>query len=334
MGVAIHDNLHNGAFSPFERKDSPLALHLVPRSLKYLDGVAQIGSIQGASRELGVAASAINRQILLLEETLGVKLFERHPAGMTPTAAGEAFLVLARRWSKDVDRLVSEIKQLQGLDLGHVRIAAMDSMANGVLPRFIERATQTIPRVQIEIEIMSPHQAIVALDQGIVDVAVAFNVKPRSDLHLVSSAELPLGCVVSPRHPLAGSRSATLKAVACYPLALQSRSLAVRRYLEAEHGWLISKGQQPLATNSLQLVKQLALAGSHVALTSELDAAPEIIEGRLVFVPIRDSAVAPQTIAVVINARRSPPKIVGRVSEALSETVSQMLAEARAVSES
>lgn len=119
--------------------EPPLALHLVPRSLKYIDAVAQIGSIQGASRELGVAASAINRQILLLEDALGVKLFDRHPAGMTPSPAGEAFLVLARRWTKDVDRLVAEIKQLQGLDLGRVRIAAMDSMANGVLPRFIAR---------------------------------------------------------------------------------------------------------------------------------------------------------------------------------------------------
>lgn len=259
-----------------------------------------------------------------------MKLFERHPAGMTPTPAGEAFLVLARRWIKDVDRLVSEIKQLQGLDLGHVRIAAMDSLVNGVLPRFIDQATQTFPRVQFEIEIMNPQQAVVALNQGVVDLALAFNVKPHRDLHIVFSADLPLGCVVSPRHPLAGSANTTLKAASRYPLALQSRALAIRRYLETAHGWLLSEGQQPLVTNSLQLVKQMALAGSHIALTSELDAAPEIIAGRLVFVPIRDRSAAPQTIAVVISAQRSLPRVARLVGRDLGDAVASILAEARA----
>ena len=43
---------------------------LVPAGLRYADQVARSGSIQKAARELHVAASAINRQILQLEEAL------------------------------------------------------------------------------------------------------------------------------------------------------------------------------------------------------------------------------------------------------------------------
>ena len=47
------------------------------RMLHYLDTVARAGSIRGAAERLNIAASSINRQILALEEELGVKLFER-----------------------------------------------------------------------------------------------------------------------------------------------------------------------------------------------------------------------------------------------------------------
>ena len=41
-----------------------MALHVLPRSLNYLETVARLGSIQAASRSIGIAASAIDRQII------------------------------------------------------------------------------------------------------------------------------------------------------------------------------------------------------------------------------------------------------------------------------
>ena len=45
-----------------------MSLRLVPRSLQYFEQVAQRGSIQAASRELGISASAIHRQITAIED--------------------------------------------------------------------------------------------------------------------------------------------------------------------------------------------------------------------------------------------------------------------------
>ena len=57
---------------------------LVPAALRYLDQVARSGSIQKAAKELNVSASAIDRQILMLEQDFNVKLFERLHCGMRP----------------------------------------------------------------------------------------------------------------------------------------------------------------------------------------------------------------------------------------------------------
>ena len=58
--------------------------------LKYFNMVAELGSIREAAQRLHVSASAINRQILNLEELIGERLFERRRTGMVLTEAGES----------------------------------------------------------------------------------------------------------------------------------------------------------------------------------------------------------------------------------------------------
>ena len=303
--------------------------HLLPRSLRYVDEVAKAGSIQRAAKELSLSASAIDRQILLLEGDLGAPLFERLPTGMRLTAAGEIIVLLARRWHSDIDRVGLEIKQLQGVDQGRLKLAAMDSHTNGFLPLFVKQLAERYPKIQLEIDILSPDQATSALLEGSLDIAVAFNLKPQRELHLVWSAGLPLGCIVAPNHALATQLKVTLKEVSAYPLAVQGRSLTIRRYLESHHAWLFSEGEPPMVTNSLQLVKKLVQSATHVAITSELDAAPEILAGTLRFIPIRDKNAKPQTVGVAISARRPLPRIARIAAELLAEQIRACLFQVR-----
>ncbi len=302
---------------------------ILPKQLRYAEEVAKVGSIQAAAKELNISASAIDRQILLLEADLSVPLFERQPRGMRLTAAGEIIIVLARRWRADVSRTWLEVRQLQGVNQGRLKLAAMDSHVNGFLPVFVGRWARQYPRIRLEIDIMSTDQATTALVDGALDIAIAFNLKPQRDLHIVWSASLPLGCVVAPGHPLAGQQQVTLKEAAAYPLAVQGRSLTIRRYLESRHAWLFSEGEPPVVTNSLQLVKMLVLGASHVAITSELDAAPEIAAGTLRFIPIRDKDARPQTVGVAISARRPLPRIARIAAETLAEDIRACLEKVR-----
>jgi len=59
---------------------------LVASALRYVDQVARFGSIQRAAKVLNIAASAVNRHILLLEHELGVALFKRVARGMRLSA--------------------------------------------------------------------------------------------------------------------------------------------------------------------------------------------------------------------------------------------------------
>lgn len=121
-------------------------------------------------------------------------------------------------------------------------------------------------------------------------------------------------------------RSISIQEAMAHPIVLQSRALMIRRYLETRHGWLFSGGQKVVEANSLQLVKMLARGGDYIAFTSELDAAPELIEGVLVFVPVRDKGAEPQSVSIAIDSRKPIDRIGRIVAQTLMDNIEQTLA--------
>lgn len=102
----------------------------------------------------------------------------------------------------------------------------------------------------------------------------------------------------------------------------------MRRYLEKHHSILFADEPQAIVTNSLQLLKRLIVAGEHIALTSQFDAAPELISGDLVFIPVSDWNAAPQTISVVVNAQRNNSLLCRKTADRLCGEVQNYLASA------
>jgi LysR family transcriptional regulator, glycine cleavage system transcriptional activator len=60
--------------------------------LRDFEAAARSGSFAGAGQELGVSASAVSQQVKLLEERLGVRLFDRRPQSLAVTASGRKLL--------------------------------------------------------------------------------------------------------------------------------------------------------------------------------------------------------------------------------------------------
>ena len=280
-------------------------------------------------RDRHVAASAINRQILQLEEELEAPLFERLPRGMRLTVAGDAVVTLARRWRQDERHMTAEIRRYQGVHQGHVNLHAMDSHSTSILPLLVESLGSTHPLIALSVHLSSTDEAAAALLSGTADLVAAFNLPPRREVLVLWRAELPFGCVVAPTHPLADARSVSLQEAAAYPVALQSRALAIRRYLEAQYGWLFNQSRGRFESNSLQLTKQLARSGRYVVFTSELDAAQELADGSLRFVPVRDRGAEPQTISIAVDARHPLPPLVKVVAGQLQTAIEQALAMSR-----
>ena len=90
------------------------------RVLRYLDEVVRCGSIRKAAEKLHVAPTAINRQILELEQNLGTPLFERIHKRLRLTPLGEMVLGHVRQTLREHQLLLSQVEEYKA---GRIRLA-------------------------------------------------------------------------------------------------------------------------------------------------------------------------------------------------------------------
>lgn len=173
------------------------------RSVLYFDAVRRHGSIREAARHLGLAASAVNRQILNLEEELGMPFFERLPGGMRLTAAGEVMARHAIAVLQDERRALGEFDALRGLRRGEISIIAVELLNVGFLPELLERMIRRYPAIRSRIRTAGSNEIPDALQRGDADLGIAFSLPRNRDLQQLAVGKFRLGAIMRPDHPLA-----------------------------------------------------------------------------------------------------------------------------------
>lgn len=255
-------------------------------AIRYFDAVRRARSIREAARQLHVASSAVNRQIIKLEEEVGAPLFDRLPSGLVLTATGEAFARHVIAVQQDLERMEAEIADLQGARRGHITVAAVESVATSFLPDIIERIRLRAPRVTFTVRVMGSFGIPAAIESGDVDVGIAFALRKSPELHQVFLAQFRLGAVVRPDHPLANKRSVTLAACLGYPLILATPDLSITDLLQP----VLSQGPaflSPVITSgSIDLMQQLVLRGQGIAFQTRVGLDTRLADGSLVHIPI------------------------------------------------
>lgn len=147
--------------------------------LQYVLAVAEHGSLARAARALGVNHTTVLRRIAVFEDHLGVRLFDRLPAGYAATPAGEELAEVARAMR---ERVTDVERRLVGQDLrltGTVRITTTDTLAQSVMPAALARVIAQHPGVELE---MTTTTALVSLTRRDADIAVRPSANPLPNL--------------------------------------------------------------------------------------------------------------------------------------------------------
>ncbi|MBW6401749.1 LysR family transcriptional regulator [Roseomonas sp. HJA6] len=128
---------------------------LEPRRLPPLNGVrafeaaARTGGFASAAAELNVTPAAISRLVRLLEQRLGVALFDRHANRLTPTPAGEAFRAGLTPLLDRLARLTAEITATTAAQV--LTVGAGPSFAvRWLIPRLAD-FTRAHPGIEVRI---------------------------------------------------------------------------------------------------------------------------------------------------------------------------------------
>lgn len=201
------------------------------QQLRYICAVEQQGlSISLAATSLHTSQPGVSKQIHLLEDELGVRIFERSGKRLTGvTAPGRIILAQAKEVLRDVQNIRQVGTEFTNEIAGSLSIATTHTQARYTLPKAIKKFTERYPQVNLHIHQGNPTQIAAMVEQGEADIGIATEALARHQGLMVLPCYQWNRCVVAPPgHPVLKEKPLTLKALARYPIVTYDFAFAGR----------------------------------------------------------------------------------------------------------
>ena len=258
-------------------------------ALRYFFETARYGSFRLASEKIHIAASAISRQIQLLEEELGVKLFLRDRRSLRLTRAGELLLYRVKRVMSELGRARSEIQDLVGDLRGTVRLGINETVAREFLPAFLEAFRDDHPHIVLEFTVGSSEELADLLLRHEVDIIIGYAMRSAARLKHVASFPLRTCITVRTDHPLAGRADVAVADVVDWPQILPGSETSLRRMLDAVFAEIAISPRLTMISNSFELTAALVTAGHGVGWQVRLHTGSDPVRPDIMYVPVHDA---------------------------------------------
>jgi DNA-binding transcriptional LysR family regulator len=148
--------------------------------LRILREVAHRGSISAGASALDYTQSAVSQQIATLESETGLTLLERHPRGVSLTAAGQALVGHAEGILARLEAAEEAMAAIAGLRGGRLRMASFPTAGATLMPRAIASFRAAYPDVELSLAEGEPVEIAPRLRAGELDLALLFEFEGES----------------------------------------------------------------------------------------------------------------------------------------------------------
>ena len=286
------------------------------RDLQVLFAVAEHGSMGKAAVALGVKQPSISAAIAGLETSLGSRLFERTPHGVTLTPVGRALLARGRAAFDELRQGIRDIEFLNTPDAGEVRVGCPENIAAGFLPAIVELLAQRYPQVSLVVDqVSTPTLEFRELDERRLDLVLAWLAAPGppnlpADYAVEILYEDRLCIVAGGNNPWIRRRTIDFKKLSEEPWVVGLfDSPGMIRVVEMFRAHGAEFPKRYVATFSTHLRNNLAASGRFIATMSESAfdrAAPRF---GLKMLPIRLPAPRWSVAAVTLRNRNLSPVV-------------------------
>jgi DNA-binding transcriptional LysR family regulator len=242
--------------------------------LKILKEVAYRGSLSSAAEALSYSQSAISQQIAALEAETQMALLERHPRGVSLTAAGQTLVGHAEGILARLETAEAALSAIAGLRGGRLRMASFPTAGSTLMPLAIANFRAAYPHVELTLAEGEPEEIAPRLRAGELDLALLFEFDGEQPLPGDGARspllEDPMYLALPREHPLAGKARLRLSELHGEEWVQTSSSSACARHVvRCCH----AAGFEPrvsFESDDYQTVQGLVAAGVGVALIPQL----------------------------------------------------------------
>lgn len=259
-------------------------------ALRTFVAIHEAGGFSSAAARLNRSQPAVSRRLGLLEEELGMALFERVSKGVVLSEAGRVLLPGAIRALAALRDCESAMADLRGGEAGSLTIVTVGTLAGANLTSVLCRFAAAHPRVRLDLSTATSAGVSDRVRSGAATIGLRYHVDPSCDLDCRELTPEPLEVVCPAVHPLAGGRIRSLRRLAgerwlAFPNADRLPDTAADN-LRAQFRVLGIADVDWMAVDSLTAQKRLVEAGYGLAVLPVTAIAEELRAGTLATIRI------------------------------------------------
>jgi len=297
--------------------------------LRVLLATGETGGLTSAGKRCGLSTAAVSAAIKRLEQSLGVRLFERTTRSVRPTAEGDVMIDHARRALELIAEGQSRVCAGSLGLVGNIRITVAAALAREMLANWLAEFAARHPAITVDLQVSDAHLDLVR--EGI-DIALRNG--PLADsshtARLLATARR-VACASpaylaregAPREP------GELTQHECCVYAARGRRLDVWQFESTAGGTPVEvRVAGRLACNDASIAQQWAVQGRGIIYQSELALVDALHGGQLVplFPDYRGEAAS---LFALLPSKRYVPARVQAVMDDLSVLFADRLAKLR-----
>ncbi len=276
--------------------------------LRYLFEAIRLGSVRAAADAMGVNPSVVSRQIAQLEKDLDLRLIERLGRGVRPTEAGALLVDRFRRWSAEREDTLAKLREIQGLQRGHLDIILGEGFVSDLLSGPLLAFWRRYPRLTMALHVGGTDEVIRAVVDDRSHMGLVYHAPADPRLRVNASIRQPICLIARPDHPLVlAGRPPRLAEITGYPLGLMHPSYGVRQIVSlAEAADKVGLSPQ-LTTGSMYVLREFAKANMGVTLLPAFAVGGDLANGDLVAVPVDSPLLMSGEAQLITRAGRELP---------------------------
>ena len=231
-------------------------MNVSTRQLRAFIALLEARNFTRAAAASHLSQPAFSALIGQLEQSLGVRLFDRSTRHVELTAEGQEFDLAARRVLGEFDAAVNGMHERAARQRGRISVALLPSLAADWLPTVLAGFRAEHPGIELQVADVLSEPCIERVRSGQADFALAATRADTPDLRAEAFCSDDFHLVCRSDHPLATQRQLRPKDLAAWPFIHLSRTSSVRQYIDA--------ATLPQALPSVLEVDQLATVAGMV----------------------------------------------------------------------
>ena len=165
------------------------------KQLFYFVSVAETGSFTAAAQKLGLSQPPLSKQIMLLEEELGVILLKRGSRKAELTEEGTYLYGQAKNILSMMDTTAQELSHFHGGQNGVLRLGTISSSGYILTEQILKKFCREFPRIRFELNEGNTYELLEQLKNGIIECAILRTPFNSEGFECIYGPEEPLAAV-------------------------------------------------------------------------------------------------------------------------------------------